>query len=273
MTPMIAPMILAACLSYAEAPLRENAPHPNTATQSGSAQQRPADQPATPLKNQPAPGAPNANANNVPPKENPQAARWGAVEWSAVAQAASAVIVTVFTGFLVWYSHRGWRVAKDAANAAKISADAAHDSLRLSAVTFLDLKGHRVIPNMGSKGDVDTLTAFYGIRNLSNNVARDISIRAEYGAGNTMTQEINKRYGLLSPTKGFDFQMNVGGLTPEQQEQFRIDALYIRVRLTISWVDPLNNRESRVFDRVLYRERHSDKWISQVIGSTRHDEG
>lgn len=50
-------------------------------------------------------------------------------KWSAIAQAASAVLVTVFTGVLVYYSHRGWQVAKRAADAATDAAKAADRSV------------------------------------------------------------------------------------------------------------------------------------------------
>jgi hypothetical protein len=47
-------------------------------------------------------------------------------------QAATAFIVMIFTGLLVWYSRLGWKIAVQSATAAEISARVAHDTLLLT---------------------------------------------------------------------------------------------------------------------------------------------
>lgn len=53
--------------------------------------------------------------------------------WSAIVQAACAAIVAVFTGVLLFYSHRGWQVARKAADAAARSTEIAERVYRESA--------------------------------------------------------------------------------------------------------------------------------------------
>jgi hypothetical protein len=76
------------------------------------------------IQNQVTP-APNQNGAKSDATENPGNPKWTATEWSAVIQAASAACIVGLTFALVAYSHRAWRVAKEAAEAAKLSADAA----------------------------------------------------------------------------------------------------------------------------------------------------
>jgi hypothetical protein len=45
--------------------------------------------------------------------------------WTGRIEALSSVVVAAFTGALIWYSHRGWQVAKKSADAALQSAEAA----------------------------------------------------------------------------------------------------------------------------------------------------
>jgi len=59
--------------------------------------------------------------------DNDHAQKW--IVRSAVVQAASAAIVVGLTFALVWYSHKGWKVAKVSADAAKKSADATGEML------------------------------------------------------------------------------------------------------------------------------------------------
>lgn len=104
---------------------RQDAPHSNATAQATGNQQDTPGEPSAALQNQPASTSTNGDANNHQSAQNQKLSRWGAVEWSAVAQAVSAVLVAVFTGFLVWYSHHGWTVAKKSAEASQMSAEAA----------------------------------------------------------------------------------------------------------------------------------------------------
>lgn len=136
---MIALLALAPVCLLAQS--RQNAPHSNTTTQAANGQQSAPGPPTGTLQTQPTTNAANPNPANNPSKQGSKLFRWGAVEWSAVAQAISAVLVTVFTGFLVWYSHRGWTIAKDAANASRIAADAAMETAKASRnATYLQLR-------------------------------------------------------------------------------------------------------------------------------------
>lgn len=64
--------------------------------------------------------------------------------WSAAIQAAMAVIVAGFTGLLLWYSHRGWQVAKQ-------TADIARDSLVIGERAYLTLDEFSVYLTPGER--------------------------------------------------------------------------------------------------------------------------
>jgi hypothetical protein len=55
--------------------------------------------------------------------------------YSSLVQAGTAFVVTVFTGLLVLYSHRGWKVAKEAADASTKAAEAAKASAEAAIAT------------------------------------------------------------------------------------------------------------------------------------------
>jgi hypothetical protein len=89
------------------------------------------------------------------------------VIWSAAVQAAMAVIVAAFTGVLLWYSHRGWQVAKQ-------SADTAKDSLIIGERAYLTIEKFRVLLNYGQ-----TPTFEYNIVNTGRTPA--ILINTQHG--------------------------------------------------------------------------------------------
>jgi hypothetical protein len=101
----------------------------SAAQQSVTTQQPPVA--VAPPKNQAAATGPIKDADAEADKQEARLTQ-RITKWSTIAQAASAIFVTVFTGVLVYYSHRGWVAAKQSADAAKTAADAATEANRIS---------------------------------------------------------------------------------------------------------------------------------------------
>lgn len=55
----------------------------------------------------------------------------GIILWSAIAQGGSAIVIAILTVVLLWYSHRGWKVAQQSADAATRSAKMAERALNV----------------------------------------------------------------------------------------------------------------------------------------------
>lgn len=64
--------------------------------------------------------------------------------WSTVAQGASAVLVMIFTGLLVYYSHQGWQVARRSAEAAERAASVAERALEIAERAYVDVTDWQV---------------------------------------------------------------------------------------------------------------------------------
>lgn len=105
-------------------------PRTITTNDAGQKKQTAADQPP-PAAEHNATGAvgqkiPNKSASDENDKRSQRI-----VLWSAIAQGASAVVIAFLTFFLLLYSHRGWTVAKTAADAATLGADTAKRALEV----------------------------------------------------------------------------------------------------------------------------------------------
>lgn len=119
---------------------RQDQPHPNATEAAAEQQEQGPSSPAT-LQPQPQPQGADKKSDDEAQSERSQLSRFGAIEWSAIVQAVSALVVAIFTGFLVYYSHRGWRVAKVASDAAKESAAIAREAMEIAERAYLRLDG------------------------------------------------------------------------------------------------------------------------------------
>jgi hypothetical protein len=114
-------------------------PPQTTAPNAATANQQQTSQPiAPPTQDQVAAAKAKADAAAEADKQEARITQ-EVTKWSAIAQAASAVLVTVFTGVLVWYSHRGWQVATKAAEAATKSTEVAERVLIISERAYVDI--------------------------------------------------------------------------------------------------------------------------------------
>lgn len=129
---MIAPMALTAMLLAfgAAEQSSQKQPDPKGSKPTTASQQNQPQAPPAVVQNQQA-STQNQGASGQNQAQQDAEFAQKVVMWSAVAQGISAVLIVGFTWALVVYSHRGWKVAKDSADAAKASAVIAERSLTL----------------------------------------------------------------------------------------------------------------------------------------------
>lgn len=135
-------------VSAAQSPQKQ--PDAQTPKAPTAGQQKPTEPSAPVVESQDAAVKPQDRADKPAPQKQADPSQ-EVVIWSAAVQAFAAVIVMAFTGALVLYSHRGWKVAKQAADAAAAgalaaqqSADVARDALHLAERAYLTTTFDRI---------------------------------------------------------------------------------------------------------------------------------
>jgi hypothetical protein len=261
-TLVIAPLLLPGVIttSNTDGQSRQDDPHPSAATRGVGQQQSSAKPPATPPKNQSAPQTSQTDTGNHPAAQDSKPPQWGPVEWSAVSQAISAVLVAVFTGFLVWYSHRGWTVAKQASEASRVSADAAkqsagiaRDALVLTNRPYLDVKGFKLDDLSDKSEQPPMLQITCKIFNPSSTPANVAGVEVNSHVLLTPDMQMSNRLNLtqvtIAPGRAYAFPMTFKPLTPVQREHYALNALSVDLSLRVTFVDPLGTKIRQYFDR------------------------
>jgi hypothetical protein len=159
------------------------------------------------------------------------------------------------------------KAAEAAGKAAAENADSAKKMLLLSATTYLDLKGHGVTLHRASVANVPTsVTVKYGLANVSNNVARNVSVNLRFGVNDAMNFAGNAAFTAIAPTKRFFLPMNINALTPDEQQALNENRARIRVQITARWTDPLGRESMNSFHRVLTPPiPGSTDWVSNSL--------
>jgi hypothetical protein len=145
--------------------------------------------------------------------------------------------------------------------AAQTSAETARDALALSAATFIELKGHDVAVSTNA-GGVTAMEAHYGIANTSNNVARDVRVGILYGFNGVLNRSASTQFDVLAPGKRFYTSIPLGVLTSHENQLLSSGSLYVSVRITVNYTNPLGWPDTLIFQRELRSPSGGTKWLS-----------
>jgi hypothetical protein len=69
----------------------------------------------------------------------------------------------------------------------------------------------------------------------------------------------------MSPTKRF-FVRAVAPITPDERIALNDGLLWIRMQITIQWVDPLDRTGLRMYHRILRQQPGTNHWTSEALG-------
>jgi hypothetical protein len=199
------------------------------------------------------------------------------VSWGVVAQSVAGVLVAIFTGVLVYYSHRGWQVAKEAADAAAHSADIASKSLALASAVSLSLEEitqtHTLV-----NGNYFGLNVCFVLANSSGNAAAISRIIATVKApDNERDYELGREpneYSLVypmneifPPAKAHSFCVAVSPLKTEQIRMYERDRLNVSLRVSVTLTEPLGTQKTQVFGRRIFCSTQSKRVRTQLTSS------
>jgi hypothetical protein len=251
-------LLLIVVATYATGESRQDRPASGRAAQATGRDQRPAEPQASTPQGQPTAIRPNTD-EYTRPENGELPSRWGVAEWSAIAQAFSAVVVMFFTGFLVWYSHRGWTIAKESADASRLAADAAKESAEVAQRSlvllnrpWLDTANWAVERRMGRLaqdslgGDItpiEGLTITFDVVNNSPTPARINWINTEDDI--TQTGSSSAVETVLTPNGQCPYSHELYPLTDEQISQYKNRGLVVLLRGFIHYGDLFAPRQPK----------------------------
>ena len=216
--------------------------------------------------------------NEDPPGE-PADPQRGWLTVSAIIQALVAIAILGFTGGLYFLSRGALQATRDAANAAGESAKTAEASLKLAYRPHLDIKdiGHNSSPAVLTDEPVELKLSFK-LFNPGTTPVGVTSVVWEYSIGDEGGNEYQNagEVTLISPTKGFVYDVPIGTLSEKSRSLFLEKRLVVRLRVTVEFDGPLESRSMTFRRRVRcgpnYCQSALDNWSASDDGQSESED-